>query len=199
MLKNLMFYPQETGTLNLTFNFLTQQLTPKENFTYHVIQTDANNNTVIGGETYNIRKYNTRNTFYANAGNDMQANKNEEITLSAAPVNEPVVYNWYNSNGNLIYEGADLIITAQIAETYKLEVIALNDGYKDYTEVVVGMKPNTLNAIAPNPASDSVIIDYTINTGTSAYISITGFYNTVAYNNYILDINQNQATIDISS
>lgn len=199
MLKNLVLAPQATGTLNLTFNFLTQQLTPKERFTYHIVQTDAGTNAIIGGETYNIKKYNSRTAFYASAGDDMQANRNEEVTLSAAPVNEPVLYNWYNSSGDLIYEGADLTVTAQIAETYKLEVIALNDGYKDYTEVAVGMKPNTLNAISPNPASDTVIIDYTINTGTSAYVSINGFYNTTASSNYILDINAGQAAINVSN
>ena len=51
-LDNLKFEPNETGTLNLTFNFLTEELTNKTKFVYCVTQKDAKTGEVMGRETY---------------------------------------------------------------------------------------------------------------------------------------------------
>ena len=48
----------------------------------------------------------------------------------------------------------------------------------------------------PNPASNNIQIDYKINEASSAYLMIIG--QNVS-NNYILDLNDNQTTIDISN
>jgi hypothetical protein len=76
-----------------------------------------------------------------------------------------------------------------LATQYKLEVIALSDGYKDYTDMEVSLNPNTLGTISPNPSSDQVIITYKINQGDATYLAITGFYGSNTSNNYIIDIN----------
>lgn len=197
-LDNLVFRENEFATLDLKFNFLTKEVTEKEIYTYHVIQKESSNNEVIGGETYEIYK-NPRALFFADAGNDKQVNKNEPVTLNAETLNEPAIYNWYDEEGNLIYEGVDFTVSVEIGKKYKLEVIALADGYKDYAEVEVKLKPNTITALYPNPASSQVAVTYKINKGDSAYLSVTGFYGSNISNNYILNIEENEITLDISN
>lgn len=106
------------------------------------------------------------------------------------------MYNWYDNEGNLIYEGADFTTFVEVGKKYKLEVIALSDGYKDYSEVEVSLKPNEIKTLSPNPASGMVTVTYKINEGDTAYLSGTDIYNPNISNNYILDINSNSITFD---
>lgn len=85
--------------------------------------------------------------FQANA-EDVSANRNEIVTLMVDEINEEAVYNWYDAQGELIYTGTSLTVVADIAKTYKLEVIADEDGFKDYKEVEVTLNPHQLTSIA---------------------------------------------------
>ncbi|MBS1533753.1 MAG: S8 family serine peptidase [Bacteroidetes bacterium] len=199
LLNNISFNAHEQGTLNLTFNFLTKEITDKTHFKYHVIQKDAVTGSVIGGETYEIKKR-IRPLFTANAGGDKDVDRNETVVISAEQINEAAIYNWYDIDGNLIFQGKDLTVSADITRKYKLEVIALADGYKDYTEVLVKLKDNSLNEISPNPASDNITVNYKLNEVGSAYLMLIGSYgNTSISNNYILDVNSTQTNINISN
>jgi hypothetical protein len=196
ILDNIAFEANEMGLLTLGFNFLNKELTDKTEFTYNVIQKDANTGEVIGGETYIIRKE-TRPLFIADAGDDKEVDPNETIVISAEDINEPAIYNWYNSDGVLVYQGKDLTVTADLVKKYKLEVIATTDGFKDYADVEVKFKPSTIESMTPNPASNNLSINYKINGASSAYLMIMDYYGTTA-NNYILDINSSQTQIDVS-
>ena len=197
-LDNLIFDKNETGTLFLQFNLLTKEITNKETYKYHVVQRNALNDEILGGETYEIQK-NPRDLFYADAGDDQYIDKNQMITLTAETLNEPALYNWYDNQGNIIYEGANFEVSVEVAKKYRLEVIALSDGYKDYTEIEVKINPNRIETIYPNPSSNQITTTYKINKGDSAYLSLTGFYGSYVSNNYILDINQTETSIDISN
>src|SRR5690606_34728684 len=107
--------------------------------------------------------------------------------------------NWYDTEGNLIHEGANFTTSVQIGMKYKLEVISLADGFKDYAEVLVDLKPDALQNVFPNPATASVQVNYKINRGSSAYLSIVSVYCTNTSEYYILDTNQNSITIDVSN
>ena len=199
LIDNIAFNPNEIGMLNLNFNFLTQELTEKTRFAYHVVQRDALTGQIIGGETYIIKK-NARNVFIADAGNDKEVDKNESITISATQISEPALYNWYDEAGNLVFTGKDITIATQVAKKYKLEVIATADGFKDYSTVEINLKPSVLNTIAPNPASNNVTIGYKLNEVGSAYLMIIGGYGTTGTsNNYILDVNNTETNINISN
>jgi hypothetical protein len=199
IIDNIAFNGNEMGILNINFNFLTQELTEKTRFAYHVIQKDAITGQIIGGETYIIKK-DARDIFIADAGNDKEVDKNEPITISATQISEPAIYNWYDTNGNLVFTGKDLTIATEVATKYKLEVIATADGFKDYSEVEVNLKPSVLNTIAPNPATNNVLISYKLNDVTSAYLMVIGYYGSNGTsNNYILDINSSETSINVSN
>jgi len=200
-LKNLCFNNRrDIGTLSLKFNFLTQEVSEKQNYTLHVIQKDENDE-IIGGETYQIRKP-PRPLFYANATN-VQADKSEIVTLSAESINEPAIYNWYDIYGNFVCEGLNFETYVSTSEKYKLEVIALSDGYKDYTEAKIGLKPNRIEMFYPNPTSNLVTINYKVNKGETAYIKLVKIYPATilasdnVYNNHALDINSDTKTLDL--
>jgi serine protease len=87
-------------------------------------------------------------------------------------------------------------------KNYKIELIEEtgNDEKATYKEVEVSLKPSVLNVIAPNPATSVVTIGYKINEGGNAYLMILGGYGTIATsNNYILDVNNSETTMDISN
>jgi hypothetical protein len=198
ILDNIAFNSNEMGLLTLDFNFLIKELTDKDEYTYHVVQKDANTGEVLGGETFIIRK-SSRQTFVADAGDDKEVAKNETITISAKDINEPAVYNWYDSKGDLIYQGKDLTVTADVVEKYKLEVIATTDGFKDYASIGVKFKPNIIESISPNPALDNIVVNYKINEASSAYLMVLGYYGSGTSYNYILDVNLQEIQINTSS
>ena len=198
LLKDLEFNANEIGTLYLKFNFLTQEITEKAKYVYHVIQKETGTNKIIGGETYIIKKK-ARPIFIANPGGDINVDRGEIITIYAEQINEAATYNWYDIEGNLVFQGTDLTVDADIAQKYKLEVIALSDGYKDYAEVEVKIKPSYLSTITPNPATNTIAVGYKLNEVTSAYLMIIGYYgNASTSNNYILDLDSTNKNIDIS-
>jgi serine protease len=188
----------ELTTLKLNFNFLTEQLTDKSKYIYHIIQRDVATNEIVSAVSFEINKE-PRPVFEAIA-DDIEKDRNEVITISAEQISEPALYNWYDTDGNLIYQGKDLTVATQVAQKYKLEVIATADGFKDYTEVEVKLKPSILSFIAPNPATDVVTIGYKINEGGTAYLMILGGYGTTsASNNYILDNTISEKTINLTN
>jgi subtilisin family serine protease len=196
LLNNIILPANTTGTITMSFNFLTQEQTSKRLFKYHVVQKDATTNEVIGGETYEIRRQ-LRPIFTADAGADEEAERDETITITAAQINEAATYNWYDPEGNLIHTGTDLTITATMTKKYKLEIVSNTDGYKDYDEIEVTVNPYKLESIAPNPASNQVTISYDAVGANSAYLMILDVANGTS-NNYILNATQTTTTLDIS-
>jgi len=203
VLKNLCFQDlKDIGMLNLKFNFLTQEVSEKQEYTFHIIQKDENGE-IIGGETYQIRRP-ARDLFLAIA-NDVTADRNEAVTISAEAINEPAVYNWYDTDGNLIHEGIDFETSVTFSKKYKLEVIAVSDGYKDYAEAKIDLKPNRIEIFYPNPASGEAHVKYIINQGENAYLSIISIYadvvsaSNIVSNNYILDVNNNTKIVNLNN
>ena len=199
ILNNVTLQPNKQYFFNTTFNFLTKELTNKNNFNYILTQHSTENNTLIDVTHINIQKE-PRPLFVANAGDNLEIDENQSITISAEQINEAAIYNWYDTNGNLIYTGKDLTVSSDITKKYKLEIIAITDGFKDYDEVEVILKPSILETITPNPTSNNTIISYKLNGVQSAYITIMGYYGgNNTSNNYILDTNNSEISIDITN
>jgi hypothetical protein len=197
-IKDLEFESKEIGTVDVKFHFLTKEITAKEKFLMNVTQKISESGKTFGGESYEIRKY-PREVFYANAGNSILTDKNEPVLLSATNIGEPAIYNWYDSEGNLLSQGIDFNTSVTLATKYKLEVISLEDGYKDYDEIEIKLKPNNISNIFPNPAVNQLTVEYKINKANSAYISVVGTYGSNTSNNYILNVEQDSIQIDLST
>ncbi len=99
---------------------------------------------------------------------------------------------------NLIYSGSDFTFSPNITQTYKLEVISDEDGFKDYNEVTVIVNENFIKSVVPNPGTDFIDVQYMISQSISAYLSIVNISNADT-NNYILDSTGGILNINISS
>ena len=195
-IKNLLFSPNERGLLHVSFNFLTKKISGQTEFDYRVIQRKSLTNAIVGGETYHI-KIPGREGFYANAGSDLLVSQNTNVDLSANDIGEGAIYNWYDSDGNLIYTGKDFSVSAEITEKYKLEVIALADGVKDYDEIEIKVKDAEIINMSPNPANSQATIEYKIVNANSAYLIVTRAYSNIQ-NQYILNPTLNNTSINVS-
>ncbi len=187
----------------ITYNFLTNEVDDINTYTYHVLQKYSRPHSVLGdhwtgGVHFTINK-GPRELFDADAGGDKEIDKGESITLTAEQINEAAEYNWYDTEGNLIYSGTSLTVSPEITKKYKLEVIANADGFKDYDEVEVKVNKFKLMSLSPNPTSTYVTIGYDVKGASSAYLMIVGVSNFSNSNNYLLDCSQTHTTINVSN
>lgn len=196
-LSNLKMEPNQISTINVAFNFLTKELLDRNGkFVLNVVQRDLSTNKIVGGETYNIEKL-QKDRFYAKAGDNKKVDRNEVVTFSATNIEKEAVYNWYDENGLLIYSGKDLEVIADISKKYKLEIISLNDGLKDYDEVTLSINDNLISLLYPNPTSDILNLDLKINKEENNYIMITSVNYPTNISNYI--VNDSSMSIDVSN
>lgn len=194
-LNNIILSNEQTGIVDISFNFLTRELIDKEFYEYDIIQRDQNTEETVGGFTIYINKQD-RNIFVADAE---KIENGYSTTLVAESIGEPATYNWYDSEGNLVYSGMELNVSPEIIKTYKLEVISDLDGFKDYKEIEVkGSNLFSLNNVVPNPASSQITVNYNISTASSAYLSITNM-TTGDSNSYVLSTTTSQTTINLSN
>ncbi len=187
-LDNIILAPDEYDIVKLSFNFLTaksnknQKTISDEEFLFHLIQTRMDKS-LVGGEAYLIRTE-LKGNFAAYAGLDQTASHGERVYLEAGDIGEPATYNWYDSQDTLLHTGKNYDFIMDKPQKVQLEVIA-EDGTKDYDEVEIFLKPNSLDIIVPNPASKTAKIYYNVGNATQAYISLlpvnTSFGNAVQY------------------
>jgi hypothetical protein len=100
--------------------------------------------------------------------------------------------------GDLMYSGQNFEVTPDITKTYKLEVIAEKEGFKDYTDIVEEGVPFEIKSLSPNSATQNVLVNYHVASDSSSYIMITDLSNAQS-NNYILDSNASELVIDLSN
>ncbi|MFN8775533.1 MAG: hypothetical protein ACK5XV_02090 [Flavobacteriales bacterium] len=194
---NLYMQPGQAGSLVVKVNFLTKEASEKTHFTYHIIQRTMDDGTVIGGETIHVRKTD-RPHFAASTSGKLEVLAHEPIVIEAEDIHEAATYNWYNIAGQLIYVGRELHLSSTVAEKYRLEVISEFDGFKDYSEVEVKMRPSSIDLITPNPADDQTLIRYTLNGVTSAYLMMMSYPGGGdAIYNFVLDTTQ--STIELNT
>lgn len=179
------------------FNFLTKEVSEKNDYKFDVQQFLSSTGEPVGGEYFIVLK-NDRHLFRANAGQDQTTLPNSTVNLSAQSPSESVLYNWYASSGDLIATGKDISVNSEISNTYKLEIISDVDGFKDYDEVEVKVVNAFITNISPNPASEYIQVNYVTEEVQNAYISIVSSGGGVINNNYLLDPNSSELTVDVS-
>jgi subtilisin family serine protease len=198
LLQNLTFLPHERALMNLSFNFLTREFDHVYEYDYHVIQQEHYSQETLGGEKFEIH-VEEREMFMAEAGENQEVYRNEQVIISAEEIEEDAIYNWYDTNGNLIHTGQNFTVTPQITTTYRLEVIAETDGFKDYDEVEVVVKHAEITNVSPNPVSSMLTIQYDTKNVQAAYLILTRVAQSSLTNNYQINTELNQTIIDVSS
>lgn len=192
---NLLLQPEVFGVLDMSFSFLINKNQENINYKYHVIIRNCSNGEVVTGGTFIVGK-GSRVMFEAFAGEDIEINRNDPIHLCANDINENAIYNWYKDDC-VIYSGPDFVDSPQNSQLYKLEVISLLDGYKDYDEVRVDVKNGFLDYISPNPASTIIEIGFELYNSNNAYLILQGVSNSNVYS-YLLNMQNDYLEIDVS-
>ncbi len=154
---------------------------------------------IIGGERYKInKKIPDRYLFAADAGGDQTILQHESLILHAQPISESAEYNWYDQNGVLLHTGMTYAYQSDTSTVVSLEVIADIDGYKDYQDINLEVKPHSLTSIVPNPASgdDLLQILYEIDASVAslAHLQIVNASNG-SIHVVPLDINSDMLTV----
>lgn len=201
--KDIDFPTGQRQQIYVGFSFLTEELTDKNDFRYHVLQKKSEDDSILGdnwtgGVHFRISKYD-REAFYASAGNEETVKKGESVTLSANQINESATYNWYDEEGNLIHSGISFIDNPESSKKYKLEVISSVDLFKDYDEIQIDVESCFIKNISPNPADNQINIEYLSENVSNAIVAVTPVDGNGSINNYVLNVNETTREIDISS
>jgi hypothetical protein len=190
-LTNLLLPTNTRCELFIGFNFLTDEVSDKTNYGYHILQNKSNFSAEFGeiwtGGAHLIIKRNERNLFNANAGNANEVRENEIVLMQANDIGENAIYNWYDEHGNLIHTGKSFSVTSEISKKYKLEVIAESDLYKDYDEIELKIKDNYLKTVIPNPVNDHCSINYKLKANTTGVLTIAPVNSQQSVNSYLVN------------
>jgi hypothetical protein len=199
-LENIYFEPEQRIMIYVGFSFLTQEIAENEDKTYKFFvgqkYSSSFENSITGSEHFVILR-SAESLFSADAGEDVFVDNGESVVLSAEQIGEDALYNWYDKDGILVHEGQEFTTVVTADQKYKLEVIALSNGFKDYDEVEVKLNPSRIETVFPNPTDGQLTVMYTINNASNAQILITNF-NYFTYTNVIeLDVNENSITFNL--
>lgn len=176
------------GVANIKVNFLTDLSSNDNEFEFNLLHFDANTDELIGGELFKV---------YKNETSDFNATISEQSGyLKATLVNEPATYNWYDSDGNFLYSGENYTYTNNNTD-YILEVTSNSTGFKDYDMIEVSNNTSYLTNIYPNPATNTVNIEYGTLNCTNAYIMLVNLNNSSTAN-YILNLTNTNIDINLS-
>ena len=192
-LNNIMLNPKEIGLVKLSVNFKTV-LPPRSNPEKHTIllrQKDKNGN-VIGGETFEIIRE-PRPVIYPQIIKDENEGK---VKLSVTGVDEDATYQWFDSNGKMIAEGAEMTCTPTRDETYKVEVTAKKDGYLTSSELSVKAGEGKMR-VSPTPVKSELTVSYDLPNGQYE-LCISGAQNWLNFGKYSIDSTKKEVRINVS-
>ena len=193
-------FPKETRVpIYVGFSFLADEISDTDpmQYEYHVRQYLSSESSLKGGVHFQINRE-ERDDFDADAGEDKEIHLGDSVTITANSIGEAATYFWYDMENTLVNEGLSFTVAPNTNTSYRLEVIADADGYKDYDEMQVTVQQYWIDNIYPNPATDKIDINYMASQASSAYITIVNQTSTVS-NDYSIDVNQNTKNIDLSS
>ncbi|MDR2836664.1 MAG: S8 family peptidase [Bacteroidales bacterium] len=183
------------------FNAIASKSGKEESFKYNIVEylIDSSGTHLLGGMHYTLNKPDGV-SFKAITDKEIRVNFGDPVTLNATQQSQPnLVYNWYDQNHNLIGSGTSLSFTPTETEVLMLEVISADYCYRDYANVLITVNPNYIRLISPNPATNTITIDYHLSTNvTTAQIKITNQLGTIG-STYNIGTSVTSFTTNISS
>lgn len=181
--------PKEMGLLQVKFNFKEQVADLEGEYVCRVRLKDQETGRLVGGETYVIRKK-PRPRFDVVIDHKVA---DSGIQLIAQKIEEPAIYRWRDTTGELLHEGGTFTISRK--EPIQLEVEAQADGVKGDAlfDARVVEESNQILSVSPNPAQDQLYVKVSLEEAGSLMITpVSGGTS------YIYPI-QGDCTLDVSS
>lgn len=193
---SILFPPKCRIPLRVNLNFLAKRLTENKEYSFSLTQTDTSNK-LLGTETFIVYK-DIKADFIAYAGEDRSVTINDSVSLNADLIPDSAIYNWYDSNDSLVYTGSDFSSVIALSQNYKLEVIRMEDGLKDYDDITIYADKGHLGSISPIPTNSTLTVEYNIHNSNSTYLCFVNTSTGTTYN-YILTELNDAKTINVSN
>ncbi len=198
-LENISIPANYEGYMMAQINFLTEEYSDKDKYEYIVDQYDPVKGDYQNGLVMIVDKTLRSKLFEAEGGDNVVANANIPVNLSAGSIGEDAVYNWYNASGVLVNSGQNISVTSSATEKYTLEVIAKADGYKDYDSVYVIRTLGNIVGISPNPTSGHTVVTYNLASSVlAASIVVTNGSGLQVYSSAI-DVSATTHTLNLQN
>ena len=192
-LDSIKLAPRDIDLVKLSVNFKTVLPfgSSPEKYTILLRQKDKNGE-VIGGETFEIIRE-PRLVIHP----QIIKNENEgKVKLSVTGVDEEATYQWFDSNGKMIAEGAEMTCAPTRDETYRVEVTAKKDGYLTSSELFVKAGKGKMK-VSPIPVKSELTVSYDLPNGQYE-LCITGAQNWLNYGKYSIDSTKKEVRINVS-
>lgn len=192
-LDSIKLAPRDIDLVKLSVNFKTVLPfgSSPEKYTILLRQKDKNGE-VIGGETFEIIRE-PRLVIHP----QIIKNENEgKVKLSVTGVDEEATYQWFDSNGKMIAEGAEMTCAPARDETYRVEVTAKKDGYLTSSELFVKAGEGKMK-VSPIPVKSELTVSYDLPNGQYE-LCITGTQNWLNYGKYSIDSTKKEVRINVS-
>ena len=192
-LDSIKLAPRDIDLVKLSVNFKTVLPfgSSPEKYTILLRQKDKNGE-VVGGETFEIIRE-PRLVIHP----QIIKNENEgKVKLSVTGVDEEATYQWFDSNGKMIAEGAEMTCAPTRDETYRVEVTAKKDGYLTSSELFVKAGEGKMK-VSPIPVKSELTVSYDLPNGQYE-LCITGTQNWLNYGKYSIDSTKKEVRINVS-
>lgn len=183
-------------TVEAGVRFFTQTTPLCNEFEFDIIEEGEKE--IIGGEHYLAIKDSTKR-FKAIALENKTVLAGDSTSFTAQEISEDAQYTWFSTVGDTLAIG-DLLQTSQnTTRQYILEVVSIEDNYKDVDTVTVTVRRAAITALTPNPANNQTIVSYRLASDvTSASIVIANATGHVLYS-APLDVTQTAHTVNLQA
>lgn len=109
-----------------------------------------------------------------------------------------LIYNWYDSSGELIGTGTNVSVSPDSTSLYRLEVFHSNLCLKDVAEVFVEVNYNFITDVIPNPVINELTVGYQFDAAiTNGQIQIIN-QSGLIIDTFNLNLNLNFITMNVS-
>lgn len=195
-LENIVMPIDRHYTVEAGVRFFTQTTPLCNEFEFDIIEEGEKE--IIGGEHYLAIKDSTKR-FKAIALENKTVLAGDSTSFTAQAISEDAQYTWFSTVGDTLAIG-DLLQTSQnTTRQYILEVVSIEDNYKDVDTVTVTVRRAAITALTPNPANNQTIVSYRLASDvTSASIVIANATGQVLYS-APLDVTQTAHTVNLQA
>ena len=170
---NMTLTDSQIGDVNFTCRLLANtEITKHDTLRFHIAQTDENGD-YVGGEEFEVRIA-PRPAMVPKANSSVV---DGQYVLTASNVNEPVSYEWYDINENLVGKGQNIKMPIEKYGQYKLRVIADKDGAVSYANINVASVMNIEAAAFTQTTGGDVNIKLSMPATDKTKVKITSVAN----------------------